>query len=779
MFADTYGLAAIGSTKTGSMQEFEDFYTPLGEGKNLGESFEEWFISQSPYTLDDCRWFYGMTLLGYPTLCIGGSQLTVITINTSGLVSCPATIYYVEGGVDKTATTYDTWNGTPDYGSTLSITSIIVSSTELYYTTDTTSWTVTEPATYWVTYHRQFRTTISVTGLSPTNYATLTYYSEGSPATFDLWDSHSFNGWIDAGSTATLSNSSSASTSTHRWYTETNSWVINDASSRSATYWEQFKPNISVITAGTGHTDLDAANYVLLTYQQFGFPCSFNIYDAHSFNGWIDIGSTATLSNPSSASTSTHRWYTETTSWVINDASSRSATYYEQFKPTVILSELSPSHPTTVTFMRYGEPHSLTTSTTWSEWADIGSTLSISNPVTVSSTERYYSLDTTSWVVNSALTQAVNYFHQFKAAITPTGLNPSHPATINVVQCGTINHPTTYALWSGWADSGSTLGIDSIVTVSLTERYHTSDTPSWTVTEPATHSVTYYQQFKPTICVTAIGANLTSTNYATLSYYCNGSPTTFELYDAQSFNDWIDIGSTANLSNPSSASISTHRWYTETTSWIINNASSRSATYWEQYKATVVVTGLSSSHPATLTVEQNGLIDNPTTYSSWSDWTDIGSTLTISNPVTVSSTERCYSSDTISWVANSALMQTINYLHQFKVTIATTGLDPSHPATITFMQYGAINDSTTSTTWNDWVDSGSTLSISSSVEGDWTGDWSTGDAISWTVNSAISAIDNYHRSHTGIYILVGAIVGGIIVIGVIIFMVRRRKARCQ
>jgi hypothetical protein len=68
VFADTYGLAAIGSTKIGGMRYFGDFYAPLGEGKSLGQSFKEWFIRQSPYGLTERQWFYGMTLLGDPTL---------------------------------------------------------------------------------------------------------------------------------------------------------------------------------------------------------------------------------------------------------------------------------------------------------------------------------------------------------------------------------------------------------------------------------------------------------------------------------------------------------------------------------------------------------------------------------------------------------------------------------------------------------------------------------------------------------------------------------------
>jgi len=70
IFARTYGLAAVGSTKTGSMLSFNKFYEPLGPvyKNNLGEAFRAWFSSQDLSNASNRSWFYGMTLLGDPTL---------------------------------------------------------------------------------------------------------------------------------------------------------------------------------------------------------------------------------------------------------------------------------------------------------------------------------------------------------------------------------------------------------------------------------------------------------------------------------------------------------------------------------------------------------------------------------------------------------------------------------------------------------------------------------------------------------------------------------------
>jgi len=70
IFNQSYGIGAIGSTKTGSMLEFSYFYQPLSEGKTIGEAFKDWFthIASGGFTHYEIFWHYGMTLLGDPFL---------------------------------------------------------------------------------------------------------------------------------------------------------------------------------------------------------------------------------------------------------------------------------------------------------------------------------------------------------------------------------------------------------------------------------------------------------------------------------------------------------------------------------------------------------------------------------------------------------------------------------------------------------------------------------------------------------------------------------------
>lgn len=71
----SFGLLSVGSTKTGAMLQFQDFYEPLGKGQTYGESFKIWAqknMETGAGSQSDSRsWFYGMTIIGDPTLKMG------------------------------------------------------------------------------------------------------------------------------------------------------------------------------------------------------------------------------------------------------------------------------------------------------------------------------------------------------------------------------------------------------------------------------------------------------------------------------------------------------------------------------------------------------------------------------------------------------------------------------------------------------------------------------------------------------------------------------------
>jgi hypothetical protein len=69
-FATETGLAAVGSTKSGAMLHFDEFYGPLGGNATLGEAYRLWwdFIAADGLSQSEKTWHLGMVLLGDPTL---------------------------------------------------------------------------------------------------------------------------------------------------------------------------------------------------------------------------------------------------------------------------------------------------------------------------------------------------------------------------------------------------------------------------------------------------------------------------------------------------------------------------------------------------------------------------------------------------------------------------------------------------------------------------------------------------------------------------------------
>ncbi|MCK4941275.1 hypothetical protein KAS45_04215, partial [candidate division WOR-3 bacterium] len=80
IFNEDYGIGSIGSTKSGSMLDFNYFYRPLSEGKTLGEAFKYWFeciYDSVGMNFDRLCWHYGMTLLGDPFLKPTGHNTSI------------------------------------------------------------------------------------------------------------------------------------------------------------------------------------------------------------------------------------------------------------------------------------------------------------------------------------------------------------------------------------------------------------------------------------------------------------------------------------------------------------------------------------------------------------------------------------------------------------------------------------------------------------------------------------------------------------------------------
>lgn len=70
VFGTNMGLLAVGSTNTGGMLEFSDYFNPLGQGKTFGEAWLAWFAARAAggFSAYETDWHYGMTMIGDPLL---------------------------------------------------------------------------------------------------------------------------------------------------------------------------------------------------------------------------------------------------------------------------------------------------------------------------------------------------------------------------------------------------------------------------------------------------------------------------------------------------------------------------------------------------------------------------------------------------------------------------------------------------------------------------------------------------------------------------------------
>ena len=71
IYGSDHGLATLGSTKTGSMLWFEDFYEPFGLDETLGEALRQWWevtVDVGDDLMWQRAWFYGMIIQGDPSL---------------------------------------------------------------------------------------------------------------------------------------------------------------------------------------------------------------------------------------------------------------------------------------------------------------------------------------------------------------------------------------------------------------------------------------------------------------------------------------------------------------------------------------------------------------------------------------------------------------------------------------------------------------------------------------------------------------------------------------
>jgi len=119
-FATSTGLASVGSTKSGAMLKFGQFYFPLSLGFSMGEAYSEWwdYIAAGGLGPSERYWHLGMVILGDPTLIpamhmlgieeSSGTGGDILQVRTSINPCRSAAIFSMSSAVAGSAVLYDT-----------------------------------------------------------------------------------------------------------------------------------------------------------------------------------------------------------------------------------------------------------------------------------------------------------------------------------------------------------------------------------------------------------------------------------------------------------------------------------------------------------------------------------------------------------------------------------------------------------------------------------------------------------------------------------------------
>ncbi|HUV25384.1 MAG TPA: hypothetical protein VMW26_08150, partial [Methanomassiliicoccales archaeon] len=479
-------LLALASTKTGSMFNEGPFYTPIGNGDTVGEAFSDWFVATGE---DDRKWVYGMSLTGDPTLRMTGKHM--VNIDVTGLAPGGlTTVDYIE---DNTLNSISIGNGVTsihcDHGTSLSIDPVVSGS--IYTTADQVDFTVVEPIVDLnVEYYHQYQVNIETNGLPMFPAAAVSYTQNGVLKSKLAWDGNNFNEPCDIGTNVQIEEEVLVS-STERYHTtDTHSWTVTGDITATVNYIHQYWITCGVDTVG--YTDLDAANHVNLGYELDEANLNSDLYDAVSLSTWMDANSYYTFSNPSTASDTSHRWFTpDPTSYQVTDPATTILDYWEQYKCRVEATGmcLSSLHPGVVQYEQFG-----TTLTgnycdlnPWEGWCDIGSTITMSEIVLIDSDERCHTNDQTSDTVLAATTYVLDYHKEVKITIAAEGLPDS---TFTEVTIGTANpswpddtsggdvddyvavlSSTNDFSWTNWTHDGTSLTATELIEIDQSEKY--------------------------------------------------------------------------------------------------------------------------------------------------------------------------------------------------------------------------------------------------------------------------------------------------------------------
>jgi len=325
--------------------------------------------------------------------------------------------------------------------------------------------------------------------------------------------------------------------------------------------------------------------------------------------------------------------------------------------------------------------------------------------------------------------------------LVPTGINPLYPATVEFTF---LTKPVS-GQFAGTvdllADVNTTVRVRPIIRVSSLERYEAGGNTNWRINTTGFLFVTFFRQFLPVITVEGLPENVS----LTVDFIRTGRARSVSF--AGTWSEWTDANTPLKMVRAVETSADERYLLLGEAVFIVDKPIDLRPTYLHQLKVILTLEGTGAGRVADVTYYSGGDLKHRLGVSgSFTDWMDSDTLISASEVISVSSGERLVADRATQRVRAGAIF--INYTPQVLTRIVPSGLSPSAPLTVRFVQGAKQFEDHTTSVWSGWLDVGSILEVDPIVMLSPSERFVNVGEARWTIRAPQTIRLNYIRQHS-------------------------------
>ena len=303
------------------------------------------------------------------------------------------------------------------------------------------------------------------------------------------------------------------------------------------------------------------------------------------------------------------------------------AVYTVQHRPTLRFMGTSAVHDVGLRFVQAGVASTARCSGTWADWVDEGTRLEADAFAAGSGADERWATEedfsAPPWAAVAApFSRTVLYFHQYALRLVASGLTPAWPATLSATAFGRAGTTPVVTAWTQWIDEATDASIVPSISVSVVERYATSDGTRWTGDRAQSATVRYYHQWLWRLTI----LGLPDVGLVDVSRTEFGAPSRDPA--TAPWAEWLDDGGPLTVDDRYNVG-PRERYRTEdAAAWTVDRAADVTLGYLHEVRPSVTLVGTDPGHTVGLTMRVHGS-DRPVRGLSgrWMDWVEVGGIL--------------------------------------------------------------------------------------------------------------------------------------------------------